>query len=114
MARTGAQGLAIATIANGNVRNVQAFGSRNARGESLNADAVMYGASLTKAVFGHYAAQLATEGRLDLDRLLCTPFCHATCQATGISTHTAIEGTSPAMITALRRRFVSHSNRRQA
>ena len=61
MKRTGAQGIAIATIANGQVQSVQAFGKRNAKGDPLTPDTIMYGASLTKAVFGYYAAQLAAE-----------------------------------------------------
>lgn len=70
MRSTGAQGLAIATIENGKVRTVQAFGLRNAKGEPLTVDSIMYGASLTKAVFGYYVTQLAAEGRLDLDKPL--------------------------------------------
>lgn len=68
MMRTGAQGLAIATIDNGKVRSVQAFGIRSAKGEPLTTDTVMYGASLTKAVFGYYVTQLAAERYVDLDR----------------------------------------------
>lgn len=67
MKLTGAQGIAIATIVNGRVQTLQAFGKRNAKGELLTIDTVMYGASLTKAVFGYYATQLAAEGKLDLD-----------------------------------------------
>lgn len=68
MARTGAKGLAIAVIDNGRVASVQAFGARNAKGEPLTPDTVMYGASLTKAVFGYLVMMLADEGRVDLDR----------------------------------------------
>lgn len=68
MAETGARGLAIATIAGGKVRTVRTWGVRNARGDPLTPDTVMYGASLTKAVFGYFVAQLAAEKRLDLDR----------------------------------------------
>lgn len=68
MVETGARGLAIATIDKGEVSSVRAFGVRNARGEPLTADTVMYGASLTKAVFGYLATMLAAAGRLDLDR----------------------------------------------
>lgn len=68
MARTGANGLAIAVIEDGKVSRVEAFGIRNGRGDPLTTDTVMYGASLTKAVVGYLAAQLAAEGRLDLDR----------------------------------------------
>ncbi|MES1973820.1 MAG: serine hydrolase domain-containing protein [Pseudomonadota bacterium] len=68
MAETGARGLAIATIAGGKVRTVRTWGVRNARGDPLTPDTVMYGASLTKAVFGYFVTQLAAEKRLDLDR----------------------------------------------
>lgn len=68
MAETGAKGLAIALIANGKVTSVQSFGVRNAAGDPLTSDTVMYGASLTKAVFGYLTTQLAAEGKLDLDK----------------------------------------------
>jgi CubicO group peptidase (beta-lactamase class C family) len=67
MARTGAQGLAIAIIRNGAVTQVRTWGKRNARGEPLTPDTVMYGASLTKAVFAYTVMQLVDEGKLDLD-----------------------------------------------
>ena len=67
MQRTGAQGLAIAVIRNGAVTQVRTWGKRNARGESLTPDTVMYGASLTKAVFAYTVMQLVDEGKLDLD-----------------------------------------------
>lgn len=67
MERTGAQGLAIAIIRNGAVTQVRTWGKRNARGESLTPDTVMYGASLTKAVFAYTVMQLVDEGKLDLD-----------------------------------------------
>ena len=68
MTMTGARGLAIATIDDGKVTSVRAFGVRNAPGEPLTVDTVMYGASLTKAVVGYLTTQLAAEGRIDLDR----------------------------------------------
>lgn len=68
MAQTGAKGLAIALIDDGQVTSVAAYGVRNAKGDPLTTDTVMYGASLTKAVTGYLAAQLAAEGALDLDR----------------------------------------------
>jgi len=68
MQATGAKGLAIAVIDNGRVVSVQAFGARNAKGDSLTNDTVMYGASLTKALFGYYALMLVDEGKLTLDR----------------------------------------------
>ena len=67
MADTGARGLAVAVIEDGQVRSVQAFGHRNAKGEPLTTDTVMYGASLTKAVFAYTVMQLADEGKIDLD-----------------------------------------------
>ena len=68
MARTSAKGLAIALIDHGRVVRVQAFGLRNASGDPLTTDTVMYGASLTKAVVGYLVTQLAQEKRLELDR----------------------------------------------
>jgi CubicO group peptidase (beta-lactamase class C family) len=65
---TGARGLAIAVIDRGRVSTVRAFGERDASGNPLTVDTVMYGASLTKAVVGYLTAQLAAEGRLSLDR----------------------------------------------
>ena len=67
MARTGAQGLAIAVIRNGAVTQVRTWGKRNAQGAPLTPDTVMYGASLTKAVFAYTVMQLVDEGKLDLD-----------------------------------------------
>jgi CubicO group peptidase (beta-lactamase class C family) len=68
MAETKARGLAIATIEGGRVLTVRSWGVRNAKGDPLTPDTVMYGASLTKAVFGYLVTQLAAEQRLDLDR----------------------------------------------
>jgi CubicO group peptidase (beta-lactamase class C family) len=68
MAQTGAKGLAVAVIDQGRVSSVQAFGARNAKGEPLTTDTVMYGASLTKAVFAYTVMELVEEGRVDLDR----------------------------------------------
>ena len=67
MAATGANGLAIAVIDNGEVRSVQTFGLRNAMGDRLTPQTIMYGASLTKAVFGYWTAMQADKGRIDLD-----------------------------------------------
>lgn len=67
MAATGAQGLAVAVVEDGRVRHVRAYGRRNARGEPLTTGTVMYGASLTKAVFAYTVLQLADEGLIDLD-----------------------------------------------
>jgi CubicO group peptidase (beta-lactamase class C family) len=46
---------------------VQAYGQRNARGEPLTMGAIMYGASLTKAVFAYMVMQLVDEGVVGLD-----------------------------------------------
>ena len=59
---TKANGLAIAIIENGKVGYVQAYGIRNAAHEPLQTDTVMYGASLTKAVFAYTVLQLADQG----------------------------------------------------
>ncbi len=67
MARTGAQGLATAVIENGRVADVRVYGLRNAKGDPLTRQTVMYGASITKAVVAYVVMQLVDEGRLDLD-----------------------------------------------
>jgi CubicO group peptidase (beta-lactamase class C family) len=67
MARTGAQGLAIALIDKGRPVHVQAYGLRNGRGDPLTVDTVMYGASLTKTVFAYTVVRLAQQRRIDLD-----------------------------------------------
>ena len=67
---TGAKGLAVAVIEEGKVRYVRAFGVRNAKGEPLTTDTVMYGASLTKTVFAYTVMQLVDAGKFDLDRSL--------------------------------------------
>lgn len=68
MAATGAQGLALAVIDKGQVRYVRAYGRRNAAGDPLTPDTILYGASLTKAVFAWTVLQLVDDGRVDLDR----------------------------------------------
>jgi CubicO group peptidase (beta-lactamase class C family) len=68
MADTGAKGLAIALIDQGTVRSVQTFGDRNAQGEPLTPTTIMYGASLTKAVFGYWTAMQADKGLIALDQ----------------------------------------------
>ena len=70
MAAAQAQGLAVAVVDDGQVVHVGAYGKRNPAGEPLLPDTVMYGASLTKAVFGYWVMQLVEEGKLDLDRPL--------------------------------------------
>ncbi|QTC91501.1 serine hydrolase domain-containing protein [Brevundimonas goettingensis] len=67
MGLTHSKGLALAVIDDGKVSLVQAWGDRNARGEPLETDTVMYGASLTKAVFAWTVMQLVDEGKIDLD-----------------------------------------------
>jgi len=68
MRREQVQGLALATIENGQVAKVRVFGMRNAAlGNALTPDTVLYGASLTKTAFAYMVLQLADEGRLDLD-----------------------------------------------
>jgi len=67
MARTDARGMAIAVIDHGKVGYVGAHGIRNAKGDPLTTDTVMYGASLTKTVFAYMVMQLVDQGRLNLD-----------------------------------------------
>jgi CubicO group peptidase (beta-lactamase class C family) len=52
------------------VAYVQAYGARNAKGDPLQTDTVMYGASLTKTVMAYTALTLVDQGKLDLDRPL--------------------------------------------
>jgi CubicO group peptidase (beta-lactamase class C family) len=77
MQRERLQGLAVAVVDEGQVAYTRAHGRRNARGEPLDGQTVMYGASLTKAVFAYTVLQLVDEGRLGLDtpidRLLPRP-----------------------------------------
>lgn len=68
MTATGARGLAIAVIDDGRVQQVRSYGQRNGRGDPLQVDTIMYGASLTKAVFGYTVMRLVDDGVLDLDR----------------------------------------------
>lgn len=68
MSATQAQGLAIAVIDEGKVVHVRSYGARNAAGNALQTDTVLYGASLTKAAFAYTVMQLVGEGRLALDR----------------------------------------------
>ena len=68
MTATGARGLAIATIDKGKVVSVQAFGERNAKGDPLTPQTIMYGASLTKVVFAYSVLRLVDEGKLSLDK----------------------------------------------
>ena len=67
MASTHANGLAIAIIDRGKVGYVQAYGIRNAKGDPLSRNTVMYGASLTKMVFAYHVMQLVDQGKIKLD-----------------------------------------------
>ena len=67
MARTRGNGLAVAVIDGGKVQFVRAYGIRNAAGDPLTADTIMYGAPLTKTVFAYTVMQLVDQGRLHLD-----------------------------------------------
>ncbi|MES2903321.1 MAG: serine hydrolase domain-containing protein [Pseudomonadota bacterium] len=67
MATTGAKGLALAVIDNGRIVHVKSYGLRNAKGDPLTNDTIMYGASLTKALFAATVMQLVDEGVIGLD-----------------------------------------------
>ena len=67
MTRTHAKGMAVAVIDHAKVGYVHAYGMRNAKGDPLTTDTVMYGASLTKTVFAYTAMQLVDQGKLNLD-----------------------------------------------
>ncbi len=67
MTRTHAKGMAVAVIDRGKVGYVHAYGVRNAKGDPLTTDTVMYGASLTKTVFAYTVMQLVDQGKLTLD-----------------------------------------------
>lgn len=67
LTQTHANGLAIALIDHGQVQYVQAYGIRDAKGDPLQTDTVMYGASVTKAVFAYTVMQLVDQGKLKLD-----------------------------------------------
>ena len=67
MTHTKARGVAVAVIDRGKVGYVHAYGTRNAKGDPLTVDTVMYGASLTKTVFAYTVMQLVDQGKLSLD-----------------------------------------------
>jgi CubicO group peptidase (beta-lactamase class C family) len=67
MTHTHAKGMAVAVIDHGKAGYVQAYGIRNAKGDPLATDTVMYGASLTKTVFAYTVLQLVDQGKLNLD-----------------------------------------------
>src|SRR5580698_7587923 len=67
MTATHAKGMAVAVINHGKVGYVHAYGIRNAKGDPLTADTVMYGASITKTVFAYTVMQLVDQGKINLD-----------------------------------------------
>lgn len=67
MTDTHAKGMAVAVIDHGEVGYLQAYGTRNAKGDPLTTDTVMYGASVTKTVFAYTVMQLVDQGKLTLD-----------------------------------------------
>lgn len=67
MADKGVKGMAVAVIDKGRVTYVKAYGDRNAKGDPLRTDTVMYGASLTKAVFAYTVMRLVDQHRIALD-----------------------------------------------
>jgi CubicO group peptidase (beta-lactamase class C family) len=67
MAATGAKGLAVAVVENGQIVHVKAYGARNGAGDPLQNATIMYGASLTKTVFAYTVMQMVEEGVLKLD-----------------------------------------------
>lgn len=67
MSRTHANGMAVVVVDHGKVSFVQAYGIRNAKGDPLTTDTVMYGASLTKTLFAHLVMQLIDQSKLNLD-----------------------------------------------
>ena len=66
--QTKANGMAVAVVDHGKVIYVNAYGIRNAKGDPLTKDTVMYGASLTKTVFAYTVMQLVDQGKLDIDK----------------------------------------------
>jgi CubicO group peptidase (beta-lactamase class C family) len=67
MTQTHAKGMAVAVIDRGKVGYVNAYGDRDAKGDPLTKETVMYGASLTKTVFAYIVMQLVDQGKLNLD-----------------------------------------------
>jgi CubicO group peptidase (beta-lactamase class C family) len=67
MSNTHANGMAVAVVDKGKVAYVQAYGIRNAKGDPLTIDTVMYGASITKTVLAYTTMQLVDQGKLSLD-----------------------------------------------
>ncbi len=67
MTQTRAKGMAVAVVDRGKAGYVQAYGIRNAKGDALTTETVMYGASLTKTVFAYTVMRLVDQGKLNLD-----------------------------------------------
>jgi len=67
MTQTHAKGMAVAVVDGGKVGYVQAYGVRDEKGDPLETDTIMYGASLTKTVFAYTVMQLVDEGKINLD-----------------------------------------------
>jgi CubicO group peptidase (beta-lactamase class C family) len=67
MSNTHANGMAVAVVDKGKVGYVQAYGIRNAKGDPLTIDTVIYGASITKTVLAYTTMQLVDQGKLSLD-----------------------------------------------
>jgi CubicO group peptidase (beta-lactamase class C family) len=67
MTETHASGVGVAVIDHGKVGYVHAYGIRNANGDPLTTNTVMYGASLTKMVFAYTVMQLIDQHKLNLD-----------------------------------------------
>jgi CubicO group peptidase (beta-lactamase class C family) len=67
MAHTSAKGIAVGVVDHGKVVYTQSYGIRNAKGDPLTTDTVMYGASLTKSLFAYSVMQLVDQGRIKLD-----------------------------------------------
>ena len=67
MGKTHANGMAVAVVDKGKVGYVHAYGIRNAKGDPLTIDTVMYGASITKTVLAYVTMQLVDQGKLNLD-----------------------------------------------
>ncbi len=72
MLRTGTKGIAVAVIERGKVSTVNTWGARNAMGDPLTPDTIMYAASLTKAMFAYTVRQMADEDKIDLDASIAT------------------------------------------
>jgi CubicO group peptidase (beta-lactamase class C family) len=67
MGNTGSKGIALAVIDGGRVVYLRAYGVRNAKGDPLQTDTVMYAASLTKTVMAFVTLQLVDAGKIALD-----------------------------------------------